>query len=249
MNLRRNIEFPSLRDLLDFEKKVLNRMRIIDEISRCSNLTNSIQQSLGTFEKKKRYSFHCILAISDDKNLKKREAAVAIGVETKTNGGNNIKSVSYCISLILKDKGLKDNYCQRHCFKLNNGAVKPRIIRRFHFDYDINELEDHPMFHLQYGGNPEGSLVNNFYCLEGWLETPRIFFTPMNLPLVFDLVLREFNTELGKKLLKKSEWIKIVRESEDKILEPYFIVCREYFKNSRIRGNSLSFIHWNCGRK
>ncbi len=250
MNLSNSFDFPKPDDFLKLEHETLKKMLGIREIQFCYPLFQSIQQAIGMLNSRG-YNFFCILNIKNDPNFGEGKAEISIGAKVTIGQNNKYKSVSYSTSLILKNRTYNDTDCHGHCFKNQrlNGVVKPRIVRRFHFDYDTGDLEDHPMFHLHYGGAPEDLLEKNHYCLLAKLACPRIFFPPMNLALVFDLIIGEYNTVLGKGLLSKGDWKKIIRASEDIILKPYFKLCHEYFEKKGTRMIRPSFVHWHYGKK
>jgi hypothetical protein len=72
-----------------------------------------------------------------------------------------------------------------------------RIVRSFHFDY---QPEKRPKSHIQYGGKIIENGYNRtcHYCLEHFLEHPRLHYPPMDLVLLVDLFIREFHTPLSK---------------------------------------------------
>jgi hypothetical protein len=58
--------------------------------------------------------------------------------------------------------------------------------------------------------------------LDGWLETPRIFFMPMSLSLVLHLAFREFQDDSTDKLCEQMEWQSIhVRSAQNGLVAPY----------------------------
>jgi hypothetical protein len=245
-----NFQLPKAKEFLDHERKVLKQMLRITEIQ-SSILYKSISQALSLLESSnKGYKFHCIIPIENDPNFEKGDAEIAIGAYVSINKKKRqYEQICYSVSIIIKNRGLDGKYCKKKCFQSEDGSYRSRIIRRFHFDFDTFNKEDHPMFHLQYGGNPEDELEEYHYCLEPWLETPRIFFPPVNLALVFEIALREFNTEIQNSFLEKGEWKKILRDSENLLLEPYIKECYNYFSRSGTRDVSPTFIHWHYGTK
>ena len=240
---------PTPSEFLDLEEKALKRIMQLKEVQECPALIVSLRQARSRF-KKIGYVFHSIIEVKKDPNLINRQARIAIGAAVTLGQKNKYKLVSYSMSLILNNIS-KNTDCMALCFQTNGCETKPRIVRRFHFDYDAANLKDHPMFHLQYGGIPEDPFKKYHYCLDKKVVTPRLFFYPMSLSLLLDLTIREFNTELGKKLLSKGEWINIVKESEEKILKPYFDTCYDYFKKAGTREDSHcpSFIQWHYSKE
>ena len=105
------------------------------------------------------------------------------------------------------------------CLNIYGDGDWRRIIRRFHFDF---QLDEKPIYHIQYGGKfkEEDHLGKCHYCLESFLEEPRIHYFPMDLVLILDLFIRQFDTDLSK-LIEKDEWKGYVRKSQDIWLKDY----------------------------
>lgn len=108
---------------------------------------------------------------------------------------------------------------------LRDYANKRRIVRHFHFDFQP-ESNVEPVSHFQYGGHfPEGGHYSDcHYCLEHKLTIPRIFFPPMDIVLVIDLIIREFDTPL-KHLTQEQEWRQLVYDSQK-------LLWKNYWENS-----------------
>ena len=111
---------------------------------------------------------------------------------------------------------------------------KKRIARRFHFDIDCETKSDKPTFHLQYGGKPSRNLLKDdiHYCLDPFIENPRIPYSPVNIVLLLDMLLREFDTPMGSKLIKEKDWKGLVRMSEKLLLKDYYVRMNSYFNES-----------------
>ena len=118
-------------------------------------------------------------------------------------------------------------------------AENKKLLRKFHFDYepttqiDSSLKQDHPVFHLQYGGKPSKELQENIECehIDSWLSEPRISYSPMSLALLINLVLKEFPDEKNKKIIEKNEWRSMIRKNEDLILKPFYERCNGFFSN------------------
>jgi len=97
---------------------------------------------------------------------------------------------------------------------LKDHANKRRIIRHFHFDFQPKS-KIKPTSHFQYGGSfpEEEDYGDCHYCLDHKLKIPRIFFPPMDIVLILDLIIREFNTPL-RNLTEEGEWTNLVFESQ-----------------------------------
>lgn len=109
---------------------------------------------------------------------------------------------------------------------------KKRIVRRFHFDFQPGEC-DKPTFHIQYGGSfPEKDFYKDWhYCLESFLEEPRLHYLPMDFVLLFDMIIRQFTTPLAKWKQEKG-WRRLVFKSQDLLWEYYWKLLSEYFNYS-----------------
>lgn len=126
-----------------------------------------------------------------------------------------------------------------------------RILRKFHFDYDKHGCRNsHPIFHLQYAGEPLPSMdeYSEHYddVLNPWLSEPRLFYPPMTLALLMNTVLKEFNTEITEKLLTDGNWRRIVRENEIFAFKDYFEKCRSFLDSPEHRPSKKLFLTDYC---
>lgn len=105
---------------------------------------------------------------------------------------------------------------------LNMYRDKKRIVRRFHFDSHFAD-NIKPTSHIQYGGKfPDNERHRDcHYCLEYFLENPRFHYPPMDLVLVLDLILREFETPL-KKWTRENYWRGLVFKSQELCWKDYW---------------------------
>lgn len=114
---------------------------------------------------------------------------------------------------------------------LNVCQNKRRIVRRFHFDFNSRNHKK-PTSHFQYGGKfPENEQYKDWhYCLEYFLEKPRFHYPPMDLVLLFDLLLWEFETPL-KKLIEEPFWKSLVVVSQNWWWKDYWNKAAGYLNN------------------
>lgn len=122
-----------------------------------------------------------------------------------------------------------------HCVCITEGRDLPTgILRKFHFDYvteDEQKERTEPRFHLQYGGElpqeMEGRGITNEQILSLLPEVrqPRIFFWPMTIGLLMNMIFYEFPTGDSDHILKESYWQNLVRQNERKILKPFYDRC------------------------
>lgn len=96
--------------------------------------------------------------------------------------------------------------------KLHDDGSK-NILRRFHFDYQ-KEDKKLPEYHLQYGGKfcHESHLGSCMYDIEN-IDVPRLYYPPLDLVLLFDMIIRNFKTDL-EPLKKETYWKNHVRKSQ-----------------------------------
>jgi len=94
--------------------------------------------------------------------------------------------------------------------KLGN---KKRIVRHFHFDFQPGVERIVPS-HVQFGGkfNQQGHVGDCHYCLEHFLEPPRIPIPPVDYIMLIDLAIREFETDL-RAIADDRNWRAIVEDS------------------------------------
>ena len=135
------------------------------------------------------------------------------GSKTFPKSANSINSESCCLSSKFKD-------CER-------------VVRRFHFDIDIDSKLETPNSHLQIGGifNPgyaPETLNNLHYCFDHYLEIPRLQYPPVDLIILIDMILRQFKTKIGQKILKDGTWLKLVKKSQCIMFNDYYKKIQEH---------------------
>jgi hypothetical protein len=102
------------------------------------------------------------------------------------------------------------------------------LIRRFHFDYDHNKVRQNQkafISHLQYGGiSGQGFTGVNYSSakIEPKLSVPRLNFPPINLALLLDVVLCEFQNDTTKKISEIPEWRSLIFNNEEFVLKNYY---------------------------
>lgn len=110
-----------------------------------------------------------------------------------------------------------------------------KIARRFHFDITSGDVNGaRPNCHLQFGGNPRHELelmTDLTYDLDPWLKKPRFPYPPIDLIFLFDLVLRQVETPLGRKFVDERRWKNLVKTSEKTTMKGYFKAIIEYFES------------------
>lgn len=107
-----------------------------------------------------------------------------------------------------------------------------RILRKFHFDY-VTQDKMHPCFHLQYGGelppamNIDGIEDKHIEPLLPKVRQPRIFFTPVTIALLMNMLFYEFQSDDIDIIREGLAWQKIIRDNERDILVRYYERCAE----------------------
>ena len=158
-----------------------------------------------------------------DEKLRSQHPTALVGGITEAEGGEvTYSSLSICITFTtetgtadsgaITDTSSGLNLCSCCLPACEN---RKRIVRRFHFDHQPDE-SNKPPSHIQYGGVfPENNTTLGWhYCLEHFLENPRLHYLPMDLVLLLDLVTREFNTPL-RKWTHELAWTNLVLKSQN----------------------------------
>jgi hypothetical protein len=138
------------------------------------------------------------------------------------------------------------SYCLTVCRPRN---PRPTILRKFHFDITTvppggQSKQPHPISHLQYCGElfpylkSQGCTDNQLHNLHPWLSEPRVFFWPMSLALLLDMVFREFPNDKATNFRSASEWRNVIRENESLLLTRFHAKCSDIVSN-RLRDNKI----------
>jgi len=151
------------------------------------------------------------------------------GIMQVKNGMPTHLSFSVCVTFTTKDNAVE-------CGKIVNAPScclpgylnQKRVVRRFHFDFQPSIS---PSSHVQYGGifHENGHVTDCHYCLEHFLENPRIHYPPIDLVLLLDLMIREFETVL-KNWRQETNWRSLVLKSQD-------LWWKDYWNRSAIHIN------------
>ena len=171
--------------------------------------------------------YQLCIPFSSKSIVKKHNPELLLGFEANGEGERVLKQrTSLCISFYSEDGAYKQNIGTANtvscCFEKCKAANFRRIVRRFHFDYQPFDNVK-PDFHIQYGGKfkEDHGLGACHYCLEHFIDEPRLFFPPMDLVLVFDLMLHAFKTDLDK-IKGETDWKGIVRKSQQYLWNGYW---------------------------
>ncbi|HUV03261.1 MAG TPA: hypothetical protein VMW67_07490 [Desulfobacteria bacterium] len=153
-------------------------------------------------------------------------------------------SLQICITFTSDRDNLPSSYTEvspEQCLNapsccLNQCRNQKRIVRCFHFDFQPEET-DKPDSHFQYGGKiPQNDqYMGCHYCLEPFLENPRFHYPPMDLVLLFDLFIREFQTPLAK-WTQEPYWKGLVFKSQHLYWEKYWEKLVGFISQSQTAG-------------
>lgn len=122
------------------------------------------------------------------------------------------------------------------------------LMRKFHFDIttSTSHRQPHPLCHLQYCGSAWpymetlGYKKSQVQALHLGLDEPRIFFWPMSLALLLDMVFREFPDNKSAKFVESPEWKNIIRENEKLLLYPFHQKCSAIINSSERQRKTLA---------
>jgi len=104
-----------------------------------------------------------------------------------------------------------------------------RVMLRIHFDRrDKDVKKPEPLHHLQMGGDPKDD-ENCWFPKQ--IKVPRFPNPPIDLILLFELVLMNFFPIKSEQLRKKPEWKGLVRKSQEIFLRPYLTKCIKHLDN------------------
>jgi len=140
------------------------------------------------------------------------------------NLGSNFSHVSYMLS-----------FCE------SSDEEDINLIRKFHFDYEINTGDTYkPVYHLQYGGKLTPFMLESKARedhIYSWLSIPRINFVPINLALLLDFIFIEFKNDVTDKITEKSEWRDFIKMNEDFLLKDYYKTINGFFSREHSSKN------------
>lgn len=155
-------------------------------------------------------------------NIDGRDGTAYIGVLIRLKDSFTFENISYYVAVQKKEK------------------LNARLLRKFHFDYappvktDSTRRQPHPVFHLQYAcklsSRLQGVGFDNSH-MDPWLSEPRLYYSPMSLALLINLVLKEFQDETNLRIIQRGEWRDLIRENEKLILAPFFSICHNFFSD------------------
>jgi hypothetical protein len=228
-----NSKLPSPIEILKNELKTLNFFRVDPSINEVYNNlsldSDNVYNKFNPLLVKKQlfnFSFESNFSII----FKKVVHYVYFGGLINILDKSNINDISYYFALCGNKKN--DNY----------------IMRKFHFDYTVPEKQESypkPIYHLHYAGKLTPLLkkkgFNDEERIDSHFSEPRLFYTPMSLALLLNLILREFKDPEDDdvtRIMENSFWKSIIIENENLLLKPFFETCSKFFEK---RENKTDF--------
>ena len=204
------------------DPRVSSSAEAADMVAACSSAMSRLRAQREGMEFKSQFSLHFTLDITDQKVSKgldaDQSAQILLGTRFHRTA-TDLLDQSVELAILLPASSGHTHEDLGCCFE-NEADDRRRIaVRRFHFDVAPASERD-PVSHLQYGGTL-ATAVQAHYCLLPHLECPRLPIAPMDLLLVLDLVLRQFETAIDH-LPDEMEWRSVVVESESLWQAGYF---------------------------
>jgi hypothetical protein len=167
---------------------------------------------LNNAKKKKNFLFESEVDIFFDGDERKIGKA-HFGANITLKDSKKYDMVSYYISI---------------CQKVDS---KYKMIRKYHFDYvpdEIKSRQPHPVFHLQYAGKLSLKLQKlelEHNHMDQWLSEPRLFYSPVSLALIINIILTEFPNPTTYKIISTNEWRSQIKKNENLVLAPFYKMC------------------------
>lgn len=237
MTIRIDNKFPTPKEFIKNECKTLNYI--------CNNKTfeeNCHELSIEAYKKLPQLE-HLIDRLKGKKQISNKEIRIPFESYLPILFGGKEGLAYLGFELFLRN--LTEYNCITYylalvCTEENTNPEKSKIIRKYHFDYTTpqnSKRQSHPVFHLQYPGelSPVLQGLNAKYDhLECWLSEPRLYYFPMSLALLLNIILLEFKEDENfYEIREDSDWRDLVRKNEEKLLLPYFKNCYNFLSNRK----------------
>lgn len=152
----------------------------------------------------------------EDDNFRTRGATAILGGRIKVVD-SKLDTLSFSVGILLNPPRQTDELtCCDH--RHRSGY---RMARLFRFEVEEGSVEtSKPYSHMHYGGRQIPVLCH--HCLEDWIEKPRLPFPPLDFVLLLELLARQFELGIAKKLFKEPFWSSCIRKSEEMFLGRYY---------------------------
>ena len=69
------------------------------------------------------------------------------------------------------------------------------------------------------------------YCLDNLIEIPRFPYPPIDIILLLDILLRQFDTKVDRGFVEDPSWLRLVLRSEDFRIKAYYKKINDYFRH------------------
>jgi len=262
MSQGQRVYFQSFKNLfLDFLKYLFNSKEI-----------NTVNKSISDFSLswyshlKEANADHWRLSIDppwaleivEDKYLGKNTAYLLIGGEIEIHNFS-FKSYNFYATIVKKAQHAShDTHTYLSCCEKEYGNTS-RVVRRFHFDTGNENPETYESSsHMQFGGiyDREISAVKEredvilHCCLDNKITLPRFPYPPIDIIVLLDMLLRQFNTFVERSFLETKTWLDLVRRSEDFRMKSYYCKINQYFnqKNPVVPAQNRTLFEFFCGK-
>ena len=211
-----DIGYPDIAELVDHERKTVeflcNQQVIAQEYPEfAASAKDTVARTKGT---KTAFEFESRFSGSRERGA--RLIYVGARISAGTNGGP--PNVSH------------------HLTVCDDTGTPPRLLRKFHFDYDPLPREpSRPFMHLQYAGKLSRFMSQSGIQAEHadtWLSEPRIPCAPVSLAILIHLSFRDFPSDKRAKLIEDSCWRALVRRSEKLMCQSFYAKCVEVLERT-----------------
>jgi hypothetical protein len=103
------------------------------------------------------------------------------------------------------------------------------LLERHHHDL-ANPEQVGPIWHLQYGGNPAGSVPP---LSTSWIDPPRWAVPPMDLKLLAEAIVYNFFRDEWEELNRRDEWIRLILDAEQLVMSRFAEHMQDHFERDR----------------
>jgi len=202
---------PNYREFIDLERKTLLLLR--NDLSKRATFRHTADDAGKALDCTGNKAFSFCTHWDIQYMGENCRVFLGAGVE-KSPRGDKIYRTSYYVSIV------------------EGTEIPTKILRKFHFDY-VTEDKAHPRFHLQYGGElppameTRGVTQDHIKILLPKVREPRIFYAPMTIGLLMNMLFYEFPNDDVKYAKEQPGWRKIIKENEIKVLKQFYSKCAD----------------------
>jgi hypothetical protein len=104
-----------------------------------------------------------------------------------------------------------------------------RLLERHHHDL-ANPGQDGPIWHLQYGGNPAGTVES---LPTSWIDPPRWAMSPMDLTLLGEMIVYNFFRAEWDELNARGDWVRLILDVEQLVMSRFAEHMQAHFRRDR----------------